>query len=164
VLGRAGLNPDKNELIQTLTVMYEPVFGAAAQVLFLCGAFAVLYSTFFVANAGHARVFSDALRVLGFATATAAGYRRRVRILSGVFPFACLVVYLAFPQPTALVLLSGLMQAIMLPMLACAALFFRYRRCDPRVEPGRLWDTLLWISAAGMLVAGVWALVSQFQP
>ncbi|MHB8973464.1 MAG: Nramp family divalent metal transporter [Pirellulaceae bacterium] len=163
VLGRAGLNPDKNELIQTLTVMYEPVFGAAAQVLFLCGAFAVLYSTYFVANAGHARVFSDALRVLGFATATTAGYRRRVRILSGVFPLACLMVYLAFPQPTALVLLSGLMQAIMLPMLACAALFFRYRRCDPRVEPGRLWDAWLWVSAAGMLVAGVWALVSQFQ-
>ncbi|MHB8867052.1 MAG: Nramp family divalent metal transporter [Pirellulaceae bacterium] len=163
ILGRSGLNPEKNELIQTLTVMYEPVFGRAAQVLFLCGAFAVLYSTYFVANAGHARVFSDALRVLGFATATASDYRRRVRILSGVFPLACLGVYLVFPQPTALVLLSGLMQAIMLPMLAGAALFFRYRRCDPRLEPGRLWDVLLWISAAGMFVAGVWALVSQFQ-
>ncbi len=54
------------------------------------------------------------------------------------------------------------MQAIMLPMLAFAALFFRYRRCDSRIEPGPLWDVLLWISAAGMLVAGVSALVIQF--
>jgi Mn2+/Fe2+ NRAMP family transporter len=162
ILGRAGLNPDKNELIQTLTVMYEPVFGRAAEVLFLFGAFAVLYSTYFVANAGHARVFSDALRVLGFATATDEDYRQRVRILSGVFPLACLVIYIAFPQPAALVLLSGVMQAIMLPMLAFAALFFRYRRCDARIEPGPLWDVLLWISAAGMLVAGVSAFVIQF--
>lgn len=162
VLGRSGLNPDKNELIQTLTVMYEPVFGVAAEVLFLCGAFAVLYSTYFVANAGHARVFADAVRVLGFAAATEHDYRRRVRILAGVFPVACLVIYLAFPNPPALVLLSGVMQAIMLPMLGFAALFFRYRRCDPRIVPGAAWDLFLWISVAAMLVAGIWALVSQF--
>jgi Mn2+/Fe2+ NRAMP family transporter len=161
VLGRAGLNPEKNELIQTLTAMYQPVFGAAAQTLFLFGAFAVLYSTYFVANAGHARVFSDALRVLGVAPTGEADYRRRVQILSGVFPLACLAIYLVFPEPAALVLLSGVMQAIMLPMLAYAALFFRYRCGDPRLAPGRGWDVCLWISAAGMLVAGVWALASQ---
>jgi Mn2+/Fe2+ NRAMP family transporter len=162
VLGRSGLNPDKNELIQTLTVMYEPVFGSAAEVLFLCGAFAVLYSTYFVANAGHARVFADAVRVLGFAVSTEEHYRRRVRILAGIFPLACLLIYLAFPNPPALVLLSGVMQAIMLPMLGFAALFFRYRRSDPRMVPGVGWDLFLWISVAAMFVAGVWALVSQF--
>ncbi len=161
VLGRAGLNPEKNELIQTLSVMYEPVFGSAAQALFLFGAFAVLYSTYFVANAGHARVFPDALRVLGLASKSEAQYRKLVKVLSGVFPMACLIIYVIFPQPAALVLLSGVMQAIMLPMLAIAALFFRYRRCDPRLMPGRLWDVLLWISAAGMFVAGVWTLLSQ---
>jgi Mn2+/Fe2+ NRAMP family transporter len=161
VLGRAGLNPERNELIQTLTAMYQPVFGAAAQALFLFGAFAVLYSTYFVANAGHARVFSDTLCVLGIVPAGEAEHRRRVRVLSGVFPLACLAVYLVVPEPAALVLLSGVMQAIMLPMLAYAALFFRYRCSDPRLAPGRGWDVCLWISAAGMLVAGVWALVSQ---
>ena len=162
VLGRSGLNPDKNELIQTLTVMYEPVFGVAAEVLFLCGAFAVLYSTYFVANAGHARVFADAIRVLGFAAPTEESYRKRVRALAGVFPLACLLIYLAFPNPPALVLLSGVMQAIMLPMLGFAALFFRYRRSDPRVAPGAGWDLFLWISVGAMLIAGVWALLSQF--
>ena len=77
-------------------------------------------------------------------------------------PLTCLLVYLVFPQTTVLVLLSGVMQAIMLPMLAFAALFFRYRRCDPRIRPGWLWDVLLWISAVGMLVAGVSVMVIQF--
>ncbi len=162
VLGRSGLDPKEDELIQTLTTMYEPVFGPAAGILFLFGAFAVLYSTYFVANAGHARVFSDALRVLGLAAGTEAGYRRRVRVLSGLFPLACLVIYVGYPNPVGLVFLSGVMQAIMLPMLAFAALFFRYRRCDARIAPGRAWDSLLWLSAAGMLVAGAATLVSKF--
>ena len=54
------------------------------------------------------------------------------------------------------------MQAVMLPMLGFAALFFRYRRCDPRMVPGAGWDLSLWISVVAMFVAGVWALVSQF--
>jgi hypothetical protein len=60
-----------------------------------------------------------------------------------------------------LVLLSGIMQAIMLPMLAFAALFFRYRRCDARIQPGPVWDGLLWMSAGGMLAAGAAALASK---
>ncbi|MDI9443219.1 MAG: transmembrane Mn(2+) transporter, partial [Planctomycetota bacterium] len=48
-------------------------------------------------------------------------------------------------------------QAIMLPMLAAATLYFRYRRCDRRITPGRLWDLMLWLSAVGMLIAGAWA-------
>ncbi len=161
VLGRSGLNPAKNELIQTLSVMYVPVFGVAAKTLFLFGAFAVLYSTYFVANAGHARVFPDALRVLVGKQQTPEQYQKLVRILSGVFPLACLVVYLLFPRPTVLVLWSGVMQAIMLPMLALAALFFRYRRCDTRLVPGRSWDVFLWLSAAGMCVAGIWTFISK---
>jgi Mn2+/Fe2+ NRAMP family transporter len=162
VLGRAGLNPKESELVRTLNVMYEPVFGVAAQALFLFGAFAVLYSTFFVANAGHARVFPDALRVLRGVRQTPEQYQGQVKLLSGVFPLACLVIYILWPRPIVLVLLSGVMQAIMLPMLAFAALFFRYRRGDARLTPGRLWDVCLWVSAAGMFVAGVWTFFSNF--
>jgi hypothetical protein len=49
------------------------------------------------------------------------------------------------------------MQAIMLPMLGAAGLYFRYRRCDRRLCPGILWDVCLWGSAAGLLLAGSWA-------
>jgi hypothetical protein len=139
--------------------MYEPVFGPYAPPLFLFGAFAVLYSTFFVANASHARVFSDAIRVLGFARNE---HRPRlVMIFSGLFPLLCLAIYVAFPAPAQLVLLSGLMQAIMLPMLAGAALFFRYRRMDHRLRPRRTWDVFLWVSAGGMAIAGGWALIEK---
>ncbi len=162
VLGRAGLNPAKEELIRTLNVMYQPVFGAWAQLLFLVGAFAVLYSTYFVANAGHARVFSDALRAVGLASKTEEANQRRVKILSGGLPLFCLVLYLIWPKdPARLVMISGMMQALMLPMLSAAALYFRYRRCDPRLQPGRVWDVFLWGSSFGMLVAAGCLLYTQ---
>ena len=159
ILGRTGLSPEKGDMVRTLAVMYEPVFGPYAPSLFLFGAFAVLYSTYFVANASHARVFSDALRVLGLSRSE--DRRRMITILSGIFPLVCLAIYIAFPNPVQLVLLGGLMQAIMLPMLAGAALFFRYYRGDKRVAPGRFWDLFLWVSAGGMAIAGVWALVDK---
>ncbi len=161
-LGRSGLNPASSDMIRTLQVMYEPVFGESAWIVFLVGAFAVLYSTFFVANASHARVFSDTIAVLGLVSKTETAQRRRVVWFSGLFPLLCLVMYVFFPQPTRLVLISGVMQAFMLPMLAVAGLYFRYRCSDPRLEPGKAWDVCLWLSAAGMSVAGIWALLSQF--
>ncbi len=164
VLGRTHLNPKGTEMIRMLSVMYEPVFGPVAQWLFLFGALAVLYSTFFVATAGHARVFPDALRVFGILPDGEKNRQMWVRFFSGLFPFVCLAVYLFVQRPVLLILISGIMQAVILPMLAGAALFFRYRRCDRRIMPGRFWDLFLWLSSAGMLIAGVWAAWESVAP
>ena len=163
ILGRLQLAPEGPEMIRTLAVMYEPVFGSWTRVLFLFGAFAVLYSTFFVANAGHARVFPDALRVMGFVSDDERTKKLLLTIFSGVFPFTCLIVYCFIPAPTVLVLASGLMQAVMLPMIAGAALYFRYMRSDNRVAPGKAWDAFLWISSGGMLLAGVVILLMKLK-
>jgi Mn2+/Fe2+ NRAMP family transporter len=163
VLHRVGLNPEKDDLVRTLAVMFRPVFSNWAAAVFLFGAFAVLYSTFFVANASHARTFSDALRVIGLIDADEQTRERWIRLLSGLFPMLCLVIYLAFPAPAQLVLLSGVAQGIMLPMLAAAALYFRYRRCVPTLTPGRLWDGMLWLSAFAMLITGLWTVIDKFQ-
>ena len=154
ILHRTGLNPGGTELIRTLGVMYEPVFGQWAQAVFLFGAIAVLYSTFFVANAGHSRVFTDALRVTGLGIKDEKARQKSVKIFSIVFPMLCLAVYILFQAPVTLILISGIMQGIMLPMLAGAALWFRYRRSDRRILPGSAWDLFLWLSALGMLISG----------
>lgn len=155
VLHRQGLDPEGNQMIRTLAEMYVPVFGVWAEWLFLFGAFAVLYSTFFVANAGHARVAADAVRVFGLGAGTERKRSVWVQVFCTGFPLFALVVYIFLPAPPTLVLAGGAMQAIMLPMLAVATLYFRYCRSDRRVAPGRLWDLGLWLSAVGLLVAGV---------
>jgi Mn2+/Fe2+ NRAMP family transporter len=161
VLHRQNLDPAGNEMIRTLGEMYVPVFGAWAKWLFLFGAFAVLYSTFFVATAGHTRVAADAVRVFGAGARTGATRRWWTLLFCVAFPLFALATNVLIRYPDRLVLASGVMQAIMLPMLAGATLYYRYRVCDRRILPGRLWDVMLWLSAAGMLVAGGWIAATQ---
>ncbi len=156
ILGRLHLIPKGTDMIRTLAVMYEPVFGGWTTIVFLFGAFAVLYSTFFIANAGHARVCADAVRVFKGEEPKPRQERRWVQWFSGLFPVICLAFYLVYPEPKGLILASGVMQAIMLPMLCFTAIYFRYRRIDPRVAPGPIWDACLWISGFLMLLTGGW--------
>ncbi len=164
VLHREGLDPAGNQMVRILGQMYEPAFGPWAQQLFLLGAFAVLYSTFFVANAGHARVAADAVRVFGVGARRPETKLWWVRAFCVGFPAFSLVVCLFIRAPAELVLASGVMQAIMLPMLGAATLYYRYYRVDRRIRPGRLWDVFLWTSAFGLLLAGGWLALTKLFP
>jgi Mn2+/Fe2+ NRAMP family transporter len=159
ILHRAGLQPSGKDMIRMLGVMYEPVFGATAQYLFLFGAFAVLYSTFFVANAAHTRMATDVLVALKITTLSDRARLRWIRGFAILFPMSCATIYYVFPKPVTLILISGTMQALMLPMLGVAALYFRYKRCDPRLKPNLLWDLMLWLSLVGFMIV---ALVKLF--
>ncbi len=164
ILHRVGMKPQGMELISTLVVMYRPVFGDWAGTVLLFGSFAVLYSTFFVTNASKARLATDALSVLGLRSQGAVSHKRWLMFFSAFFPLSCFVVYACFAKPTQLILAAGFTQALLLPMLSGAALYFRYRRTDARLTPGRLWDCFLWLSALGMLLAGAWLAVSRVFP
>ena len=163
-LGRLGLVPAGSEMVRTLGAMYAPVFGDWASIVFRWGAFAVLYSTLFVAAAGNARMVADGLAMQGLAPAghppgspTAAAARGQfIRRLSAAWVLLAGLLALAIDAPVAMVLASGVAQAIMLAALGVAVLWFRHADADPRLAPSRAWDLLLWLSAAGFLVVGLW--------
>jgi hypothetical protein len=162
VLGRTGLNPSGRHMVRTLAAMYVPVFGPWADRVFLSGAFAVLYSTFFVAAAGNARMVADSLGLFGITDGSERMRLLWTRIISALWPIVALLLYVGVRAPAKMVLASGMAQGIMLPMLGAAALYFRYRRCDENLRPGRLWDAMLWISLAAFTIIGGWSLVSLF--
>jgi len=157
ILGRADLEPADSDMVRSLGVMYKPVFGEVAESIFLFGAIAVLYSTFFVATAGNARMFSDVLGTLGLIKPGEESYRKSVKIWSAILPAVCGITYCLGVKPVVAVLMSGLMQSIMLPMLGFAALYFRYKHSDKRIAPSFVWDFFVVWSAIGLLVAGVFA-------
>ena len=159
VLGRTGLNPSGKHMVRTLAAMYVPVFGSWAGGVFLTGAFVVLYSTFFVAAAGCSRMVADALGLFGITDGSERARLRWTRIISAAWPLVAFLLYIGVRAPTKMVLASGTGQAIMLPMLGGAALYFRYRHSDKNLRPGRLWDAMLWLSLVGFVVIGVWSLV-----
>jgi len=162
VLHKEGLDPDGMRMVSTLAEAYVPVFGAYAKWLFLVGAIAVLYSTFLVANAANARIFSDGLRFFGVVDDRKPhAVQNWVKMMSLILPLLCLGVFLTGANPVRLVLIAGTMQAIMLPMLGVAAIYLRYTKIDARLTPGKIWDVLLFLSFLGLLLAGGYGVYKQ---
>ncbi len=160
VLWRVGLNPAQGDMIRTLSEMYVPVFGSWAQSVFLFGAFAVLYSTFFVVAAGYSRMVADAFGLFGFHDGSEEAKLRWTRVISMIWPLMALGTYIFVKAPVAMILASGVAQAVMLPMLGIAVLYFRYKRSDPHLRSGIAWDIMLWVSSIGLFIAGSWSLYS----
>ena len=130
VLGRTGLVPAGSEMIQTLSSMYNPVFGKWAEMIFLIGAVAVLFSTFFVALAGQSRMVVDALMTSGALQDNRDLRTKLIKALGFILPVLCVICYALFPKPVFLILISGSMQALMLPIVGFAVLYFRYKLSD----------------------------------
>lgn len=154
ILHRSGIQPEESKLIQTLSAMYEPVLGSWAPPIYLLGAFMVLYSTYYVANASHARTFTDGMAVLNLISNDPLAQANMVKILSAVFPMLCLIVYWILPSPAWLVLISGSAQAVMLPMLGFAALYFRYYKSRRELLGPKWIEIGLWISVALLFAIG----------
>lgn len=157
ILGRTGLDPAGDQMVRTLGEMYVPVFGDYAQLVFLFGAFAVLYSTFFIATASHARTLADAMRVFGLSGGGERAYVFWTRVFCIVLPLLFFASFAFIRAPKQIVLAGGFMGALMLPLLGVTALYGRYRRCDARLRPGPLWDLFLWASVLGLFIAGGFA-------
>jgi Mn2+/Fe2+ NRAMP family transporter len=161
VLGRSGLIPAGSEMIQTLSSMYSPVFGKWAQIIFLIGSVAVLFSTFFVALAGQSRMAVDALTTSGLIPNDQKLKNRLIKGLGVVLPIICVTCYAFFKKPVLLILISGSMQALMLPIVGFAVLYFRYKKSDKRIGYSKIWDFMLWLSFISFLVLGVYQLQSK---
>jgi Mn2+/Fe2+ NRAMP family transporter len=157
VLNREGRDPDGMRMVGTLASAYEPVFGEHAKYLFLIGAVAVLYSTFLVANAGHSRLFTDALKVFRLMSPdNQKAHNRAVMVFCIVLPLISLAIFLGGINPVQAVAFAGMMQATMLPMIGIAAIYWRYYGTDPRLAPPRWWDVLLIVSFVGLLIVGTY--------
>ncbi len=162
VLFGKSLHVTNDQMIRTLSQMYRETFGTWGLAIFLAGAFCVLYSTVFVASASNARLLADALALFKLRRYGSPEDRARM-IKAGcvALPFASLAVYLIWGAPVSLVFVGAVAQGLMLPFLSLAALYFRYRRTERALQPGRLWTFCLWIAVMAMVAVGLYQVVNQ---
>jgi Mn2+/Fe2+ NRAMP family transporter len=159
VLYRDGHDPDGMRMVSTLAQAYIPIFGAYAWWLFLIGAVAVLYSTFLVANAGHARTWADFFGMIGWTKAdNEEQLHRQIGMWGAIMSTLCFLMLLTGLNPVKVVLLAGMMQALLLPMIGIGALVFRYQLIDPRLRPSKLWDCCLILSVLSFAFIASWTL------
>lgn len=169
LLGAAVLHAKKlavtdKDLINTLAQMFLQSLGPWSLWLFLVGAFFVLYSTAFSATASNARVGADALSLLGLRKyPDEAARTRTVRAFCIGLPLYAALLYFLWRNPVTLVFIGGVGQGLMLPFIAGAALYFRYRRTERRLMPGLAWTGALWVASLALALAGlnqVWRLLA----
>lgn len=152
VLYREHKVPQGAQMIEALSDMYVPAFGTWTKLVFLIGAWAVLFKTLYVASAGHSRLMADFFNLTGFVRYSNAYSRRRmIRFFCVFFPTLALVFYLWLGEPQGMVTFGGFTQGITLPVISGAALYLRYKRTDARIAPSPLTDLFLWI-AFGLIV------------
>jgi len=161
ILNAQHLTVSNADLIPTLSRLYSDAFGAWGLWVFLAGAFAVLYSTVFIATASNTRLAVDVLHLFRLIRFDDESRRRYwIRIASVALPALYFLVYAVAGSPVSLVLVGAVAQALMLPFIGYAAIYHLRRSTGPDVAPSRTWRLFLWLSAALMTVTGVYQLVS----
>ncbi|MCC5025723.1 MAG: hypothetical protein J6386_24395 [Candidatus Synoicihabitans palmerolidicus] len=131
------------------------------------GAFATLYSTAFTATASNSRLMADVLPLLGLLQSTddeetKAKRIKLIGVLIGVLlPLYGAGLYVVWPKPLTLILISGVGQALLLPFLAVCALYLRYKKLPAELQPSGTWTLFLWISAIALTIADGWNLLSR---
>jgi manganese transport protein len=161
VLHKTARNVSNDELIGRLADMYLRTLGEWSHTLFLVGALVVLYSTFFVATASNARLLVDVGGLLGVRRAgrTTEERRRAVQAACVLLPLVSAAAFVVWGNAVSLVLIGSLGQALMLPLVAGAAVYFRHRRLPPDLAPSAAWTVALWTSAILIASVGAYQLV-----
>lgn len=160
VLHPQKLNPTGSAMIETLSHMFVDSVGGWTRLLFLMGACAVLFKTLYLSCAGNARMITDFLGLAKVKTYGSAEERGRwIHRLSLVIPVIALILYLVFVNPKTMIVVGGCAQAATLPMIACAALYFRFRKLDATLRPTRIWDSVLVLAAILISLVAVFTLV-----
>lgn len=152
VLHRMGVVPSANDTISVLSNIYTQTLGGWALWVFYVGAVITLYGTIFASTAAHARLFADAVRIAGGYPRTDAAsrltWRRRFVVVLSVVP---VILYWFIESPVQMVVMGGVAQAMMLPLIGIGAIYLRHRQLPADVVPSLATTVLLWVSTAVML-------------
>ncbi|MEW5976899.1 MAG: Nramp family divalent metal transporter [Acidobacteriota bacterium] len=143
VLNGMGLVPAAQDMISVLSNIYTQTLGSWSLWIFYVGAIATLYGTIFAATAANSRVFADMCRLMGRFRADDYGSRTRYRngfiVFLTVFPA---FLFMFVQSPVKMVVVGGLAQALMLPIIGIGTLYLHHRHLPKEVAPS------LWISVA----------------
>lgn len=159
ILNRQGLVVDDRDPMGTLSRMYTQTYGPGlGWWIYFFGALMVLYSTYFVSTASNARLFADVGGLLGVFRPETRG--RVVTAAVVGIPAFTLALALGAGNPVTLILIGGTAQALMIPFLAFAALWFG-RQVAPAIRAGTAWTVSLVVAFLLMSALGLFQAQSQ---
>ena len=147
VLHGMGLVPAANDMIPVLSKIYTETLGEWALWAFYAGAIITLYGTVFASTAANSRLFADMCRLMGLFSPD--DYARRLRYRNGFVIFLTVLpalLFLFFASPVKMVVIGGIAQAMMLPVIGIGTIYLRHRRLPGRVAPATWVTVALWMA------------------
>ena len=87
---------------------------------------------------------------------------RWFKALAWFFPASWSLLYLTVRAPVLMVMAGALPITVLLLLVVYAAYVFRYKRLDKNLQPGRLYDLMLWISFVAIVGVGVRSVLTLF--
>jgi hypothetical protein len=162
VLYKMGVIPKGFETVKILSNMYTSFLGIWVLIIFLVGAFFVLFSTFISAIATHSRTFTDIFEMLGWIKINSYNERMKyVGILCIIIPIICFTQYSLIGEPVTMIIIGGTAQTIMLPIIAFSTIYLRYKYTNKNILPLKITDIILWISSLIILLFAIYNLFKR---
>lgn len=162
VLHNREIIPQGNDVIETLALIYTQSLGNGVRIVYLVGAFFVLFSSVYATLAAWTRVFPTIFGELRwFDFSNLAKRKKMMAALSILFPTTWAVAYLYIQLPVLMVLSGGIIGSVMLLLVVVAALDFKYRR-KQILKAGMFYDFIFWISVISIVFVagyGLWQVV-----
>lgn len=163
VLHKNGDDPQGDQMIASLSGMFVDTFGTWTTSIFLLGAGAVLFKTLYLSAAGNGRLVADFLSLSGATRYSSAVERSRViHYLSLSVPVIALILFFIFKEPKSMLVLGGFAQAMTLPIITAATIYFRYRKLDRRLTPSWILDAFLWIAFILITMVSLYTVQVQY--
>ncbi len=145
-----------------LSKIFTESFGQWSFVIFMTGAFLVLYSTFVAACASWARFSADFSKKLGLISATdPAQWDRSCRWLSISLAAVFLLAFLFLQTPVGLILFGGILHAVFLPLLGFSVIYLFHKRGRQGLTPGSQVRVISWICSVIILAVVICTLYLQ---
>ncbi len=159
--GRENI-PQGNDVIETLALIYTQSLGNSVRIVYLIGAFFVLFSSVYATLAAWTRVFPNLFGELGWLDFTDVTKRKKTMAwLAIAFPAIWAVIYLYIQLPVLMVLSGGIIGSVMLLLVVMAALDFKYRRKQV-LKAGIFYNLIFWISVISIVLVAVYGLWQVF--
>ncbi|HED24532.1 MAG TPA: divalent metal cation transporter [Firmicutes bacterium] len=144
ILQPVGLVPGGDELGLVLARIAGNFFGKSGEVIFLVGIFGTLYSTLVANIDGLCRVAAGALKDrFGRREVKSSNYR----LFVAVYIVLSILFATILPSPVILLQLTAVIDTLLLPVVACLAVYICRRYLPAEYRPGRFSVAMTYFSA-----------------
>lgn len=154
--------PQGDGVIEAISAIYTESLGEGAKLVYLVGAFFVLFSSVFASLAAWTRLFPDIFGQVGWINFFDEEQRKRtVRLLSWIIPSTWALMYVFIKLPVLMILSGGIVGSVLLFVVVFAAINF-YRKRVQYLSSGGFYFFAFVISVLSIIGVALYGLIRLF--